>query len=714
MDSNKKPPRILVADDEPTQLLLTRQTLENEGYQVITAENGLEALELFKGQPADMILLDVMMPKMNGFETCRSIRSLPHSKEIPILMVTGLEDLDSINQAYDSGATDFITKPLSWLILSQRVRYMLRASQAMSKVKKSEDLLAQAQAIAKLGNWEWDYRRDEMQWSDNIFHLLNASPTQTTPALQTLLELIHNEDRTTFEKAINHVRNTSKIVELQLKTAENKGEVRYLDSRIGLGTNSTNNLKNQVLLGTFQDITERQQAQEHIHFLSSYDPLTGLPNRKLFTDYLGKTINEAKRYKRMLGIMALNIDRFKRINDSLGIAAGDNLLRAISDRLKKSVRLEDNVSRSLSTKDITLSRRGGDEFSLLFNGQLQANHFSRIARRLQDNLKKSFKIDGQEIFLSASIGISIYPVDGDDANTLLKNADIALHHAKKLGPDNYHFYSASMNALASEQLKLEANLRSALKEEHFHLFYQPQVNIQQQQIVGAEALIRWQHPELGMIPPLKFIPLAETTGLINEIGKWVIKTACAQQVAWCRSGRPPIRIAVNISAAQFHQNDLVETVREAINESGIDPRFLELELTESVIINESNEILHTMRQLKDLGVRMAIDDFGTGYSSLRYLKHFPIDSLKIDQSFIKDIPENSDDGALTKSIILMAGSLSMGVVVEGVETREQFDFFAHCLNGEIQGYLFSPPVPAVEFATLLDCDLFSRVIGEQP
>ena len=712
MDSNKKPPLILVADDEPTQLLLTRQTLENEGYQVITAENGLEALELYKEQPADMILLDVMMPEMNGFETCRSIRNLPHSKEIPVLMVTGLEDLASINQAYDSGATDFITKPLNWLILSQRVRYMLRASQAMSKVKKSEDLLAQAQTIAKLGNWEWDYRRDEMQWSDNVFHLLDASPTQTTPALQTLLELIHYEDRTTFEKAINHVRNTSKMIELQLKTTENKGEVRYLDSRIGMGTNSANNLKTQVLLGTFQDITERQQAREHIHFLSSYDLLTGLPNRRLFTDYLEKTINEAKRHKRMLGVMALNIDRFKRINDSLGIAAGDHLLRAISDRLKKSVRLEDDVSRSLPTKNITLSRRGGDEFSLLFNGRLQANHFSRIARRLQDNLKNRFEINGQEIFLSASIGISVYPADGDDANALLKNADIALHHAKKLGPDNYHFYSASMNALASEQLKLEANLRSALKEQHFRLFYQPQVNIQQQQIVGAEALIRWQHPELGMIPPLKFIPLAETTGLINEIGKWVIKTACAQQVTWCRSGRPPIRVAVNISAVQFHQNDLVETVREAINESGIDPRFLELELTESIIINESKEILNIMRQLKDLGVRMAIDDFGTGYSSLRYLKHFPIDGLKIDQSFIKDIPENSDDCALTESIILMAGSLSMGVVVEGVETREQFDFFAHRLNGEIQGYLFSQPVPAAEFATLLDCDLFSRIIGE--
>jgi diguanylate cyclase (GGDEF)-like protein len=714
MTPDKNQPLILIADDDPTQLLLTRQTLENEGYRVTAAENGLEALESFKKQQPDMVLLDVMMPEMNGFETCQAIRDLPRNKEIPVLMITGLEDLDSINQAYDSGATDFITKPLNWLILSQRVRYMLRASLAMDKVKRSEELLAHAQTIAKLGNWEWDFHRDEMQWSAEVFRLLAASPSRTTPTMETLLDLIHHDDREAFKEAIKHVRSAREKVELKLRTADNNNEgVRYLDSQIALITNATDNQEPKVLMGTFQDITERQQALEHIHYLSNYDPLTGLPNRKLFTNYLEKAISEAKRGKKILGIMVLNIDRFKRINDSLGSAAGNLLLREISKRLKKSVRLEDNLSRSVPTEKIRLSRRGGDEFSLLFGGRLKANDFSRIARRLQDSLKTSFEIHNQEIFLTASVGISVYPADGNNANTLLKNADAALHHAKKYGPNSCLFYSASMNELAMEQIKLEAHLRTALEKQHFQLYYQPLVSIQQQRIIGAEALIRWQHPEMGLVPPLKFIPLAETTGLINEIGKWVIRTACDQQVSWIKAGRPPIRIAVNISAVQFDDDSFVNTVSDAINKSGIDPQFLELELTESIIINESEKILGTMQQLKNLGVKMVVDDFGTGYSSLRYLKHFPIDGLKIDRSFIKDIPENNDDCALAESIILMAVSLSLSVVAEGIETREQFNFFANHLNGEIQGYLFSPPVPAAEFENLLDSDFFSKVIKKQ-
>jgi len=712
MTSDKNQPLILVADDELTQLLLTRQTLENEGYRVIMAENGHEALGLFQEHHPDMVLLDVMMPKMNGFDTCRAIRESPRSKEIPILMVTGLEDLNSINQAYDSGATDFITKPLNWLILSQRVRYMLRASQAMSKVKKSEELLAHSQTIAKLGNWEWDFNHDEMQWSAEVFRLLGASPKHHPPTMQTLLNFIHNEDQVAFKEATKHVINTRERVELKLKTSEKKGKVRHLDSQIDLIPNPVNNQEPQSLVGTFQDITERQQALEHIRYLSNYDPLTGLPNRKLFTDYLEKAINETQRHKKMLGIMVLNIDRFKRINDSLGSAAGDLLLQEIGNRFKKSIRLEDSLSRSIPIDKIRLSRRGGDEFSLLFGGQPKINDFSRIARRLQDCLKSSFKIHNQEIFLTTTIGISVYPADGNDANTLLKNADIALHHAKECGPDSCQFYSTSMNDLALEQIKLEADLRTALKEQDFRLFYQPQLNIQQQQIIGAEALIRWQHPKLGLIPPLKFIPLTEATGLINEIGKWVINTACIQQVSWCKMGHPPIRMAVNISAVHFDNNDLVATVSKAINESGIEPQFLELELTESIIVNESEKILETMRQLKELGVRMVVDDFGTGYSSLRYLKSFPIDGLKIDRSFIKDIPENSDGCALTETIMLMAGSLSLDVVAEGIETREQFDFLARRLKGEIQGYLFSPPVPAEEFEFLLGCNLFTQKIGK--
>ncbi|MBW1645905.1 MAG: EAL domain-containing protein, partial [Deltaproteobacteria bacterium] len=648
MNDKTDQPLILVADDEPIQLLLARQALESEGYLVETADNGREALELFAARRADMVLLDVMMPVMDG--------------------LTGLEDLDSIEEAYTSGATDFITKPLNWVILVQRVRYMLRASRAMSRVQKSEELLVQAQAIARLGNWEWDPRGDEMQWSAEIFRLLGAGPDLSPPTMATLLGLLHPEDRPVFRQALADVQHDRQGRQLELRTAGEGDKARCLEARIDVVAEAGAD-GSLLLVGTFQDITERRRALEKIRFLSSYDSLTGLPNRHYFSDCLAKAISRAGRGRKMVGVLVLNVDRFKRINDSLGSKVGDRLLWEIGKRLQKAVRPEDSLSRLLLDKEIRISRQGGDEFALLVVEPNQVNDLSRIARRLQEILRSPFIIDSQEIFLTASVGIAVFPADGADSATMLKNCEMALHHAKESGPGSCRFYSASMNDLAMEQLKLEAQLRTALEKGQFQLCYQPQVNIRQQRVTGAEALLRWQHPELGLVPPMKFIPLAEATGLINEIGGWVIRTACVQQVAWVRAGRPAVRMAVNVSAVQFQQGDLVDTVRDAISESGIDPAMLELELTESIIINESAALLETMRQLKSLGIRMVVDDFGTGYSSLRYLKHFPVDALKIDRCFIREVPANADDCALTEAMMMIADSLAMGVVVEGVETK---------------------------------------------
>ncbi len=701
--------RVLVADDEPTQLFLTQQALESEGYLVETAENGQQALDLFSQTHPDIILLDVIMPAMDGFATCEAIRHLPASRHIPILMVTGLEDLTSINKAYDSGATDFITKPLNWRILAQRVRYMLRASQAMMQLQQSEELLANAQRIARLGNWEWDPRNRQMQWSAEIFRLFQVTPEDTRPSMHNLISLIAPEDRQCFQEALEETARLRKKNTLEVRTAAGR-HTRHLDARIDIKSCRPEAPESLRLVGTFQDITRHKRAMEKIRFLASYDTLTGLPNRDLFKEQLHKAISEARRSHGMVGIMVLNIDRFKRINDSLGNAAGDQLIREVGERLKKSVRQEDSLGRNLHKEKINISRRGGDEFSLLFSGITRPYDLTRLAHRMQKTLRQPYVIDDQEVFITASIGIAIFPADGDDAAQLLKNGDTALHYAKEQGWGSCQFYSDSINDFAIEQMQMESGLMQALDKDQFTLYYQPQVNISLQRITGVEALIRWKHPELGLVPPLKFIPLAEDSGLINEIGTWLIHTACAQQVAWVRSGYPPLRVGINVSAVQFRSDSLIDTVAQALEKTGLDPGFLELELTESIILNESAELIDIMQRLKQLGVRIVVDDFGTGYSSLRYLKHFPLDALKIDRSFIRDIPEDPNDTALALAIMSIARSLSMGVIAEGVETRAQFDFLARHFCQEIQGYLFSPPVPASTLTTLLADDLYGKII----
>ncbi|MCP4343450.1 MAG: EAL domain-containing protein [Desulfobulbaceae bacterium] len=699
---------ILIADDDPTQLLLTQQALENEGYLVEAAENGAQALELFQCHQPALVLLDVLMPEMNGYEVCRAIRQQSVNSHVPILMATGLQDVDSINQAYTVGATDFVTKPLNWLILAQRVRYMLRASQAIERVQRSEEMLVNAQKIAKLGNWEWNIGTDLMQISSEMYRLLSLSPRNTSPNMTILLQAIHPDDRLSFQEIIGKVKNTHKKMYLKLRIANPEYPDRWLESQIDVIEDKSGEML--LFVGTFQDISERKKTEEKIDFLSRYDALTGLPNRKCFLEDLNKAINRARRDQEMAGILVLDIDRFKRINDSLGNDAGDTLLREFGHRLSKSVRTEDSVGRIVSSDTITVARWGGDEFAILFTGLRTTNALAWMAARLQNALQQPFFFHEQKIIITASIGIAVYPADGHDAEILLKNGDAALNHSKASGPNSINFYSESLNKSALELMTLENDLRIALKNGQFELYYQPQVHVEQKRVSGAEALIRWQHPERGLMSPFTFIPLAEETGVIKNIGEWVLNTACAQHVAWRDAGFAPVRMAVNISSIQFQQGNLVETVKKAIRKSGIDPQYLELELTESIIIDESKELIETMQQLKKLGVQLVLDDFGTGYSSLRYLKNFPIDGLKIDRSFVKDLPGDNSDAALARAIMSMAQSLNYSVVAEGVETREQFEFFVKKYCHEIQGYLFSKPVPAQEFEAILEGDLFREVI----
>ena len=442
--------------------------------------------------------------------------------------------------------------------------------------------------------------------------------------------------------------------------------------------------------GVGKDITVRKLAEERVQHLAHHDELTSLPNRTMFGEMLNLEIQQARRYKRNFAVLFIDLDRFKVINDTLGHEAGDTLLREIATRLTQSLRSSDVVA-----------RLGGDEFVVLVQEVNDAKYIATVARKILSAVIKPMLIQGQECGVTASIGICMFPADAEDQQSLMKNADIAMYRAKEEGQNTYQFYSREMNVHSRERMALETSLRHGLERNEFLLHYQAKLDLKTRQITGVEALVRWQHPDLGMIPPDQFIPLAEETGLIAPLGKWVLNTACAQNVAWQREGLPPLRMAVNLSARQLADEDLLKDIAEALNESGMKAELLEMELTENMVMQNAERAGKLLAALKQLGVRLAIDDFGVGYSSLAILKRFPIDTLKVDRSFIRDIPRDSEDKAITRAIIAMGKILNLTVVAEGVETLEQETFLREHGCDETQGYYFSKPVASDQFAALL-------------
>ena len=438
------------------------------------------------------------------------------------------------------------------------------------------------------------------------------------------------------------------------------------------------------------DLSARRRDEARLDKLANYDPLTSLPNRALFRQRLRRSLVHAQRFNEELAVLIIDLDRFKNVNDAAGHDSGDRVLRAVAERIKGCLREVD-----------TVACLGGDEFAVLLEQVTDTRMAGGVARKLLATIAETLMLDGQEYHLTASIGISTYPADGSEASTLLSGADIAMRRVKERGMNNSQFYSAAMNAHSMARLSLETGLRHALERGEFLLHYQPKVDIASGRITGMEALVRWLRPESGMVSPAEFIPLAEESGLIVPIGAWVLKTACERNRAWQRLGAPPLRVAVNLSARQFAQANLVSDIARVLDASGLAPRWLELEITESMVMDHPEQAIKTLRQLKSMGIALAIDDFGTGYSSLGYLKRFPIDTIKIDRAFIKDIPANSDDAIITRTIIDMAHNLRLKAVAEGVETQAQLDFLRVHGCDEMQGFFFSRPLAEDAFLKLV-------------
>jgi diguanylate cyclase (GGDEF)-like protein/PAS domain S-box-containing protein len=693
-------PLILIIDDDKMFRQMGRDSLEQAGFEVAEAEDGGEGLRLFGERTPDLVLLDVEMPKINGFALCEEIRQSDRGGQTPVLMMTGLDDLDSIRRAYGAGATDFTSKPVSWMIICQRVRYMLRMNEALDDLRRSQDRLAKAQRIARLGHWELDLRTRTVVTSDELRRLYGICSPESALSLDALLSRVSPDDRAVVRNAFE--RSASEGSELSL------------DHRVDVSDSGTRilHLQADVILddagqplemsGTAQDITDRKRAEDEIRFLAYHDGLTRLGNRRLFAERLRFTLSHARRRNETVAVLFLDLDHFKRINDRLGHTVGDLFLQRVAGRLRNSVRESDCVSRAIEDgSGATVSRFGGDEFMIALSNIQSADQLGQTASRILETLACPFDVEGNDVVVTASIGIAVAPDDGEDVDSLIRNAGAAMYAAKNQGRATHRFYKLSMNEMERGNLRLESDLRKAVERGEFLLHYQPKLELASGRVTGFEALVRWQHSELGMIPPNDFIPLAEQAGLIVPLGEFVLRAACAQIRAWREMGLPPIRISVNLSAHQFRTDEIAETVKRVLKETPVSPRSLDVEITESAMMQNTFITVSALEQLKGIGVTVSLDDFGTGYSSLSYLKGFPIDTVKIDRSFIRDLTTDPDSAAITSAIISMAKTLNLRVTAEGVESEEQLAFLRAHGCDEMQGFLFSPPVAADQATEIL-------------
>lgn len=697
---DQKKPLALIADDEILVRGVVRAALEQSGLDVCEAESGPQAIELFAAHRPDIVLMDILMPGMDGFTACAKLRGMLGGSRVPILIMTGQDDTESIAKAYEHGATDFIAKPLSAMILSHRVRYMLRSSGTLDALLRSEARLGLAQRIAKIGNWEWCPGTDQFSGSSEFFRLVGVRPQDFGGTFDAFLQLTHSDDRAAVEQALNGILTKRIPCDLDHRivlpnggdfTANLQAEAVFDDQ-----------MKALSIVGTAQDISDRKRSEREIHRLAYFDSLTGLPNRVLFKDRVTQALAHAARYKAKLAILFLDLDRFKVINDTLGHNIGDLLLKSVADRLADSVRHSDSVGRHAESESLTsLARLGGDEFTVLLTNLRDVQDASKVAKRILDALATPFTIEGHEIFVTGSIGIAICPEDGETVEALLKNADSAMYHAKEQGRNNHQFYSNAMNAAVAERLALEGELRHAIERQELALYYQPQIDLRTKQIIGAEALVRWRHPRRGLLLPGGFLASAVDTGLIRQIDEWVLAAACRQGRAWHDAGLMSIRISVNVSNSLFHGNTLLTAVEHAIGETKLAPQCLELELTESIAMRNADVSIVLLQNLQAMGVQLAIDDFGTGYSSLSYLQRLPLNVVKIDQSFIKDMLTQPGHASIVRGIIAMAHSLNLYALAEGVEMEGQRAFLLDNGCDHAQGYLFGRPMPAEDFAALL-------------
>ena len=705
--------RILIADDDAMVRVLARTSFSQLDLDAYEVENGAQAVGLFEQQPFDLVLLDIEMPVMDGFTAYEKIRRLPGGDKANLIVITGLDDSESIQRAYELGATDFITKPINWAILIQRMRFILRARETFQALQENEAKLSESQQMANLGHWEWDVAHDKFEWSDQFYKILAEMPGDETPSYQSFLKTVHPDDRNLVNRNICHAVEHGEPYSVEHRIMLPNGKERHIVSQGRAMMDYTG--KVVKLRSVVQDITERKLAEERIFHLAYYDNLTGLPNRDMFKEYADRLLEIARREGSKAAVLLLDLDRFKRINDSLGYSAGDYLLKDVAKRISNCIRQSDLIAKlhNMDDSPYSLARPGGDEFMLLVRGMDRNEVVANFVQRLLNEMARPLKVNQQEVFVSASIGVALFPDDGEQQEKLINNADIALGHAKQAGGGCFRFYAKEMNQWANERINLETRLNHAIENGEFQLFYQPQISVTSSRTLGFEALLRW-FPKRGKpIPPKEFIPIAEETGLILDIGAWVLRNACNQMKAWKIQGYDLVPVAINLSARQFTDQDLVQMIINELSSADLMPEFLELELTERVIMRDVAETRAKLQALKDIGLTLSVDDFGTGYSSMNYLKRFPLDVLKIDRSFIMDLGTDTNDEAIIRAIVALSNGLGLKTIAEGVETEQQRKLLSSIGCDMMQGDLFSRPVSAEQAVTFLTHVDSCRAVNEE-
>ena len=691
--------RVLVVDDDAGVRRLSRATLVKAGFTVVEAANGQLAIEAMRSAMPDLVLMNVSMPVMDGFATCTALRELPGGKRVPVAVMTGLEDTASIDRAYEVGATDFITKPINWSVLPQRMRYMLRASSAIDNVEQNERRLSNAQRIGEMGDWEWHIGEGRFLPSAQAWSLFGHVGPVAHHLPERFFATVHADDADRLREACDAAVLLGEGFAIDHRIVLPDGTLRHVQQLVEVIERDALH-RAMRLAGAVHDITRRKDAEEQIRRLAYYDPLTGLPNRLLFTEQLARALAHAEQNQLHLAVMFVDLDNFKRVNDTLGHNAGDELLRVTSARLSGALRRNEATARRPLAQQDSIARLGGDEFIVLLTDLQSSDDAAAVARRLVDTLAQPVVVQGTELFVGGSLGVAMYPTDGSDIDTLLMNADTAMYRAKEAGRSGFQLYDRSMNARALDRLHMEARLRRALERREFVLHYQPRIDVASGQLVGAEALIRWQDPERGLLMPAEFISLVEDAGLVVPIGEWAIEETCRQNAVWQAAGQSLVPVAVNLASTHLRERGLPALVARSLVRHDIAARFLELEVTESILMADPELSISIALELAAMGVNLSIDDFGTGYSSLSYLKRLPISALKIDRSFVRDLETDPDDEAIVSAIIALAHSLKLKVVAEGVETTAQLAFLQAHECDQYQGFLTSKAVTPEEFSAL--------------
>lgn len=697
LDPPDSSPRILLVDDDEVALTLTSAALRERGFLVVEATGGEQALSCLVETIPEVVVLDAMMPGKDGFQTCRELRALHGFESLPVLMLTGLDDDASINRAYEAGATDFFVKSHHWSLLAGRLRYLLRSARVRQELERNKSRLARAQDLARMGSFDWHRGWNGLRFSVEAKRVFNLGPSDTL-GMRKLLRMLPQQDRSGLLALLFDILRQTTVLATDIPITLPDGRQRIIHTEAEPEFNEYGALIGYS--GIVQDVTDRRVAEDKIRHLANFDALTGLPNRRQLIWRAERALDYARRLGHQAALLLIDLDRFKVVNDTLGHSAGDELLMEVARRLRSCVRHTDQLmetaiesigSRSHRALE-AVGRLGGDEFVALLPEISDERDAERVAVRILDLMREPIMVLGQECFVTASVGIAVYPRDGQTVADLMRNSDVAMYSVKAAGRNNAVLYKPALAGKGRAKLELESALHKALERNELVLHYQPKIDVRGVAMVGVEALMRWQRGG-ELVPPMDFIPTAEETGLIVPLSEWAIREAARQAKVWQDSFGFSDSIAVNLPNRLFERSDLVEYIHEAVTHFGVPHAAIELEITETGLMKDLQNVIPSLHRLNEIGVQISIDDFGTGYSSLAYLTTLPISELKIDRGFVRDLGMTPQSTAVVTAIIALARSLGLRVIAEGVENIRQMEVLYQLGCGVMQGYLFSRPQP---------------------